>query len=63
MLINAFEKQYPNIHVTLVPAPTDTDTNRATLATEISGGSTTPDVFMENVVGPVRRAPARPPAV
>ena len=33
VLINAFEKQYPNIHVTLVSAPTDTDTNRATLAT------------------------------
>jgi multiple sugar transport system substrate-binding protein len=54
VLINAFEKQYPNIHVTLVSAPTDTDTNRATLATEISGGSTTPDVFMGDVIWPAQ---------
>ena len=54
MLINAFEKQYPGIHVTLVSAPTDTDTNRATLATQISGGSTTPDVFMGDVIWPAQ---------
>jgi len=53
-LINAFEKQYPNIHVTLVSAPTNTDTNRATLATEISGGSSTPDVFMGDVIWPAQ---------
>ena len=54
VLINAFEKQYPGIHVTLVSAPTDTDTNRATLATQISGGSTTPDVFMGDVIWPAQ---------
>ena len=54
MLINAFEKLYPNIHVTLVSAPTNTDTNRATLATEISGGSATPDVFMGDVIWPAQ---------
>jgi multiple sugar transport system substrate-binding protein len=54
VLINAFEKQYPNIHVTLVSAPTDTDTNRATLATEISGGASTPDVFMGDVIWPAQ---------
>jgi multiple sugar transport system substrate-binding protein len=54
VLINAFEKQYPNIHVTLIAAPTDTDTNRATLATEISGGSSTPDVFMGDVIWPAQ---------
>ena len=54
VLINAFEKQYPGIHVTLVSAPTDTDTNRATLATEISGGSATPDVFMGDVIWPAQ---------
>ncbi len=53
-LINAFEKAYPNIHVTLVSAPTNTDTNRATLATEISGGSATPDVFMGDVIWPAQ---------
>ena len=54
MLINAFEKQYPDIKVTLVSAPTDTDTNRATLATQISGGSSTPDVFMGDVIWPAQ---------
>ena len=54
VLINAFEKQYPDIKVTLVSAPTDTDTNRATLATEISGGSSTPDVFMGDVIWPAQ---------
>src|ERR1700733_5719668 len=54
VLINAFEKQYPGIHVTLVSAPTDTDTNRATIATEISGGSSTPDVFMGDVIWPAQ---------
>ena len=53
-LITAFNKQYPNIHVNLVSAPTNTDTNRATLATEISGGSATPDVFMGDVIWPAQ---------
>jgi multiple sugar transport system substrate-binding protein len=53
-LINAFEKQYPNIHVSLVSAPTDTDTNRATLVTTISGGAATPDVFMGDVIWPAQ---------
>jgi multiple sugar transport system substrate-binding protein len=54
VLINAFEKAYPNIHVSLESAPTSTDTNRATLATEISGGSSTPDVFMGDVIWPAQ---------
>ena len=54
VLINAFEKKYPKIHVTLTSAPTNTDTNRATLATEISGGSSTPDVFMGDVIWPAQ---------
>ena len=54
VLINSFEKLYPNIHVTLVSAPTNTDTNRATLATEISGGAATPDVFMGDVIWPAQ---------
>ena len=54
VLINAFEKQYPKIKVTLVSAPTDTDTYRATVATQISGGATTPDVFMGDVIWPAQ---------
>ncbi|MFY9889193.1 MAG: ABC transporter substrate-binding protein [Streptosporangiaceae bacterium] len=54
VLINAFEKAYPKIKVNLVSASTDTDTNRATLATTISGGSSTPDVFMGDVIWPAQ---------
>jgi multiple sugar transport system substrate-binding protein len=54
VLISDFEAQYPNIKVTLTSAPTDTDTNRATLATDISGGATTPDVFMGDVIWPAQ---------
>jgi len=54
VLISDFEKAYPNIHVTLTSAPTSTDTNRATLVTDISGGSSTPDVFMGDVIWPAQ---------
>ena len=54
VLISDFEKAYPSIKVTLTSAPTDTDTNRATLATDISGGSATPDVFMGDVIWPAQ---------
>jgi multiple sugar transport system substrate-binding protein len=54
VLISDFEKAYPNIKVTLTSAPTSTDTNRATLATTISGGSATPDVFMGDVIWPAQ---------
>jgi len=51
-LIRAFEKAYPKIHVNLTSAPTNTDTNRADLVNTISGGSSTPDVFMGDVIWP-----------
>ncbi len=54
VLISAFEKAYPKIKVTLVSASTQTDTNRATLATTISGGSSTPDVYMGDVIWPAQ---------
>ncbi|HEV2931501.1 MAG TPA: ABC transporter substrate-binding protein [Streptosporangiaceae bacterium] len=54
VLISDFEKAYPNIHVSLTSAPTSTDTNRATLVTDISGGSSTPDVFMGDVIWPAQ---------
>ncbi len=52
VLVADFEKAYPNIKVSLQTAPTDTDTNRADLVTTISGGATTPDVFMGDVIWP-----------
>jgi multiple sugar transport system substrate-binding protein len=51
-LVNAFEKANPTIKVSLQSAPTNTDTNRATLITTISGGAATPDVFMGDVIWP-----------
>ncbi len=57
-LIQLFEKTHPNIQVKLTSQPTNTDTNRASLATEISGGSATPDVFMGDVVWPGQFASA-----
>src|SRR6266700_2470250 len=54
VLIQAFEKQNPKIKVNLISAPTNTDTNRATLATQISGGSSSPDVFMGDVIWPAQ---------
>ncbi|MGN6126715.1 MAG: ABC transporter substrate-binding protein [Humibacter sp.] len=53
VLISDFEKAYPNIHVKLISAPNDTDTNRATLTTQISGGGG-PDVFMGDVIWPAQ---------
>jgi multiple sugar transport system substrate-binding protein len=54
VLINAFEQAYPNIHVTLQSAPTVTDTNRASLITTISGGASSPDVYMGDVIWPAQ---------
>jgi multiple sugar transport system substrate-binding protein len=54
VLIKAFEKAYPKIHVSLQSAPTDTDTNRASLITTISGGAKTPDVYMGDVIWPAQ---------
>ncbi|KUO96015.1 ABC transporter substrate-binding protein [Ferroacidibacillus organovorans] len=51
-LIQLFEQANPTIKVNLISQPSSTDTNRASLITEISGGSTTPDVFMGDVVWP-----------
>jgi len=52
VLIKKFEKAYPKIHVNLQSAPTDTDTNRSSLITTISGGATSPDVYMGDVIWP-----------
>ncbi len=57
-LIKLFEKSHPNIHVQLISQSTNTDTNRASLITQITGGSTTPDVFMGDVVWPGQFASA-----
>ena len=54
VLISAFEKAYPKIHVKLQSAPTDTDTNRTGLITTISGGASSPDVYMGDVIWPAQ---------
>lgn len=55
-LIAAFEKQYPNIKVKLQQQSNDTDTNKGSLTTAISGGSATPDVYMGDVTWPAQFA-------
>ncbi len=55
VLIKAFEKAYPKIHVTLQSAPTNTDTYRGALTTQISGGGG-PDVYMGDVIWPAQFA-------
>ncbi|HWG27215.1 ABC transporter substrate-binding protein [Actinospica sp.] len=53
-LITAFEKAYPNIKVNLEQAPSDSDTYRSTLITQISGGSSSFDVYNGDVVWPAQ---------
>lgn len=57
-LIAAFEKAYPNIKVNLEQAPSDSDTYRSTLVTQISGGSSSFDVYNGDVVWPAQFAKA-----
>ncbi len=53
-LIADFEKAYPHIKVKLLPAPSDSDTIRSTLTTQISGGSSSFDVYSGDVVWPAQ---------
>lgn len=53
-LIADFEKAYPNIKVKLEQAPSDSDTYRSTLVTQISGGSSSFDVYNGDVVWPAQ---------
>lgn len=55
VLIDNFEQKYPNIKVNYTVAPSDTDTNRATLTTQISGGGG-PDVYEGDVIWPAQFA-------
>ncbi|PWI57428.1 ABC transporter substrate-binding protein [Sulfoacidibacillus thermotolerans] len=58
-LIAAFEKKYPKIKVQLQSQSNNTDTNRASLSTAIGGGSSTPDVYMGDVIWPAQFAHAQ----
>ncbi|WP_326599371.1 ABC transporter substrate-binding protein [Streptomyces sp. NBC_01803] len=53
-LITAFEKEHPDITVEFQAAPNNTDTVRATLTTEISGGSGSIDVYSGDVIWPAQ---------
>lgn len=57
-LITAFERAHPGIRVRLQSQPTNTDTNRQELITEINSGSATPDVYMGDVIWPAQFAQA-----
>ncbi len=51
-MVNHFEKLHPTIHVKIVQEPSNTNTTRAQLVSEISGGATSPDVYMGDVIWP-----------
>jgi multiple sugar transport system substrate-binding protein len=53
-LIAAFEKANPAIKVKLEQAPSDSDTYRSALTTQISGGSSSFDVYNGDVVWPAQ---------
>ncbi|MDT0306244.1 ABC transporter substrate-binding protein [Streptomyces sp. DSM 44917] len=53
-LISAFEEDHPDISVEYQPAPNNTDTMRATLTTEISGGSGAIDVYNGDIIWPAQ---------
>lgn len=53
LLIQGFEKKYPNIHVTYIKAPPNTGSSQATLAAQIVGGGG-PDVYMGDVIWPAQ---------
>ncbi len=53
-LISMFNSTHPGIEVKLISEPNNTDTYRAQLVTQISSGSTTPDVFMGDVIWPAQ---------
>lgn len=51
-LVKHFEAAYPNIRVKIVAEANNTDTTRAELISQITGGATTPDVFLGDVIWP-----------
>jgi multiple sugar transport system substrate-binding protein len=53
-LVKAFEQDNPGIKVKIQTAQSDTDANRATLTTQIAGGSSDFDVYMGDVVWPAQ---------
>lgn len=48
-LVEEFEAGHPNIEIEVISAPTNVDTNRASLATQIMGGASTPDIYNGDV--------------
>nr|WP_231710188.1 ABC transporter substrate-binding protein [Arthrobacter zhangbolii] len=48
-LVEEFEAEHPNIDIEVISAPTNVDTNRASLATQIMGGASTPDIYNGDV--------------
>jgi multiple sugar transport system substrate-binding protein len=55
-LVTTFEKSHPSIHVKLVVGPTNVDTVRGVLTTQISSGSASPDVYEGDVTWPAQFA-------
>lgn len=57
-LVTAFNKSHPGIKVTLTVGPTNVDTVRGTLSTQLGSGSATPDVYEGDITWPAQFAKA-----
>lgn len=57
-LVEEFERLHPTIEVEVVSAPTNVDTNRAGLSTQIMGGSSDPDIYNGDVAWSAQMADA-----
>lgn len=55
-LVKAFNKSHPDVKVNLTVGPTDVDTVRGTLSTQIGSGSATPDVYEGDITWPAQFA-------
>ncbi|MFI8995281.1 extracellular solute-binding protein [Streptomyces sp. NPDC053542] len=55
-LVRAFRRKYRNITVQLIAAPPTTDVARATLTTQVTSGSPSPDVYMGDIAWPAQFA-------
>ncbi|WP_369214767.1 extracellular solute-binding protein [Streptomyces flavofungini] len=54
LIIRAFERRHPNIHVTKINALSTSDGNRSVITTQLAGGSDQPDVYLGDTTWPAQ---------
>ncbi|GAB3264705.1 type 2 periplasmic-binding domain-containing protein [Arthrobacter pigmenti] len=55
-LTDTFTEEYPNIAVSLIDVPAESDVRRGLITSQIAAGSESPDVFLGDVVWPAQLA-------